>query len=163
MHLVCQVLPDIFLRRELGDSLNQHPAMSLCWLLNGDFTIKSDLFLFTIDKVHVFWFVWVKTGALASADGLVSVVPSPTAMRRMLSVCDQFAEECNIVFNASVVNLSVFSLEAEKRVTLHGSQLLPIRDSFTNRHSSLLRCLIWVLSALRTLTMMLVLVDVLRS
>ena len=39
-------------------------------------------------------------GALAYADDLVLLAPSPTAMRKMLSICDEYATEFSIKFNA---------------------------------------------------------------
>ena len=42
-------------------------------------------------------------GALAYADDLVLLAPSATAMRRLLSVCDSFASEYNMLFNAKKV------------------------------------------------------------
>ena len=43
------------------------------------------------------WFI----GALAYADDVVLLAPSATAMRRLLAICDEFAEEYNLSFNAS--------------------------------------------------------------
>jgi len=40
-------------------------------------------------------------GALAYADDIVLVSPTPSAMRKLLAVCDYFAYQYNIVFNAS--------------------------------------------------------------
>ena len=39
-------------------------------------------------------------GALAYADDLVLLAPSPTAMRKMLSICDEYATKFSIKFNA---------------------------------------------------------------
>jgi len=39
-------------------------------------------------------------GALAYADDVVLVCPTPSAMRRLLSLCDDFASEYDIQFNA---------------------------------------------------------------
>jgi len=39
-------------------------------------------------------------GALAYADDLVLLAPSPTAMRKVLSICDEYAAEFSIKFNA---------------------------------------------------------------
>ena len=41
------------------------------------------------------------TGALAYADDIVLVSPTPYAMRKLLSICDTFASEFDIKFNAS--------------------------------------------------------------
>jgi Reverse transcriptase (RNA-dependent DNA polymerase) len=40
------------------------------------------------------------TGALAYADDLVLLSPTPSAMRKMLAICDVFAAEYDILFNA---------------------------------------------------------------
>jgi hypothetical protein len=39
-------------------------------------------------------------GALAYADDIVLLAPSPTAMRKLLAICDSYALEYDIVFNA---------------------------------------------------------------
>ena len=41
------------------------------------------------------------TGALAYADDIVLICPSPYAMRRLLSLCDSFAAKFDLKFNAS--------------------------------------------------------------
>jgi hypothetical protein len=40
-------------------------------------------------------------GALAYADNVVLLAPSASAMRRMLLICDDYAAQFNVVFNAS--------------------------------------------------------------
>ena len=40
-------------------------------------------------------------GALAYADDLVLLAPSENAMRHMLRLCDDYAAQFNVVFNAS--------------------------------------------------------------
>src|SRR5664279_3319090 len=39
-------------------------------------------------------------GALAYADDLVLIAPSASAMRRMLQICDEYAVQYNVLFNA---------------------------------------------------------------
>ena len=39
-------------------------------------------------------------GSLAYADDLVLLAPSPAALRKMLLICDAYAVEYNILFNA---------------------------------------------------------------
>jgi len=39
-------------------------------------------------------------GALAYADDIVLLAPTPNAMRTMLTLCDNFADDLHIVFNA---------------------------------------------------------------
>jgi len=43
----------------------------------------------------------VYTGALAYADDVVLLAPTPSAMRIMLKICEDFAKEFSVVFNAS--------------------------------------------------------------
>lgn len=50
------------------------------------------------------WFV----GALAYADDLVLLAPSATAIRRLLSECDTFASEYNMLFNAKKFKCLIF-------------------------------------------------------
>ena len=38
-------------------------------------------------------------GALAYADDIVLVAPTPAAMRKMLTVCDEYAADHDIMFN----------------------------------------------------------------
>jgi Reverse transcriptase (RNA-dependent DNA polymerase) len=38
-------------------------------------------------------------GALAYADDIVLVAPTPAAMRKMLTICDKYAADYNIMFN----------------------------------------------------------------
>jgi hypothetical protein len=40
------------------------------------------------------------SGAIAYADDIVIISPTPSAMRRMLAICDRFAMQFDIVFNA---------------------------------------------------------------
>ena len=49
--------------------------------------------------VGCFWSFFV--GGLAYADDLVLLSPSPTAMRKMFSICDEYAAELSIKFNAN--------------------------------------------------------------
>ena len=39
-------------------------------------------------------------GALTYADDIVLLAPTPSAMRTVLTLCDNFADELHIVFNA---------------------------------------------------------------
>ena len=39
-------------------------------------------------------------GALAYTDDIVLLTPTPSAMRRMLQLCDDYAHEHSIIFNA---------------------------------------------------------------
>jgi len=48
-------------------------------------------------------------GALAYADDIVLIAPNPSAMRKLLSVCDIYANEYDIIFNAEKSNFLVFN------------------------------------------------------
>jgi hypothetical protein len=54
------------------------------------------------------WVASVYAGALSYADDLVLFAPTPTAMRRMLDICDKYASEYRIDFNASKSRCIVF-------------------------------------------------------
>jgi len=43
----------------------------------------------------------VYTGALGYADDVVLLAPTPSALRIMLRICEDFAKEFSMVFNAS--------------------------------------------------------------
>ena len=51
---------------------------------------------------HVF------VGALAYADDIVLLAPTARAMRKLLSLCDEFASGFNVLFNAKKVEMSVY-------------------------------------------------------
>ena len=57
------------------------------------------------------------TGALAYADDLVLLSPTPSAMRKMLAICDAFADEYDILFNAGKSKFLVIA--ARKRRFLY--------------------------------------------
>jgi len=50
----------------------------------------------TVDAVYV--------GALAYADDILVLAPTPSDMRLLLQICDNYAKEYNITFNASKSN-----------------------------------------------------------
>jgi hypothetical protein len=60
------------------------------------------------------WFV----GALAYADDIVLLAPSATAMRKMLNICDKYADSYNVSFNANKSKSIIFM---GSRVTAEGS------------------------------------------
>jgi hypothetical protein len=49
------------------------------------------------------------TGALAYADDIVLIAPNPSAMRKLLAICDAYAAEYDIVFNADKSKFLVVS------------------------------------------------------
>ena len=56
-------------------------------------------------------------GALAYADDIVLIAPTPSAMRKLLAICDDYAKEFNIIFNADKSNFIVVA--ARKRRHLY--------------------------------------------
>jgi hypothetical protein len=81
------------------------------------------------------------------------IAPSANAMRRMLSLCDQFAEKCNIAFNASISKCLLFG---GRNLRCIGSQFLPMAYCFCTAGKPMLlvspRGPIWVKSLLKILT-----------
>ena len=52
-------------------------------------------------------------GALAYADDIVLICPTPSALRLLLKLCDDFACEYDVMFNANksrITDLQVFSV-----------------------------------------------------
>ena len=58
-------------------------------------------------------------GVLAYADDIVLLAPSPTAMRKLLAICDSYALEFDIVFNAEKSKFLVVS--SPKRRNVHSA------------------------------------------
>jgi hypothetical protein len=66
------------------------------------FCIYIDDLLLLLSKVGVGCYIGSRfTGALAYADDIVLIAPTPLAMRKLLNVCEKYANEYNIQFNAS--------------------------------------------------------------
>jgi hypothetical protein len=63
-------------------------------------------------------------GALAYADDIVLLSPTPSGMRRLLSLCDKFAEENDIIFNASKSKCLVVNSIKRPLSSLPNSQTL---------------------------------------
>jgi len=64
------------------------------------FCIYIDDLLIRLKNSGVGCFIGLNyVGALAYADDIVLVAPTPTAMRKLLSICDVFASEFDIIFN----------------------------------------------------------------
>ena len=65
------------------------------------FCIYIDILLVALAKAGVGCFIGKNfVGALAYADDIVLLAPSPTALHKMLQICDEFATDYSIVFNA---------------------------------------------------------------
>lgn len=58
-------------------------------------------------------------GALAYADDIVLVAPTPGAMTKMLAVCSEFALEYNVLFNASKSKSIYLHTQCRSRSLLH--------------------------------------------
>jgi hypothetical protein len=66
------------------------------------FCVYLDNLLIALSKAGVGCFIGCKfVGALAYADDIVLTAPTATAMRKLLKVCDKYAQEYCISFNAS--------------------------------------------------------------
>ena len=47
-------------------------------------------------------------GALGYADDIVLIAPSPSAVRKLLAICDGYASDYDIIFNADKSKFIVF-------------------------------------------------------
>jgi hypothetical protein len=66
------------------------------------FCVYIDELLVQLSRAGVGCYIGnIFTGALAYADDIVLMAPTPTAMCKMLSICDRFAADNDICFNAS--------------------------------------------------------------
>ncbi len=66
------------------------------------FCIYTDDLLLRLSLSGVGCFIGLNfVGALAYADDIVLLAPTPTAIRKLLSICDVYASEYDTVFNAS--------------------------------------------------------------
>jgi len=66
------------------------------------FCVYTDYLLLLVQNSDVDCYIGKSVvGALAYADDIVLLAQSANAMRRMLSYCDSYASEYNIIFNAS--------------------------------------------------------------
>jgi len=69
----------------------------------------------------------VFTGAIAYADDLVLLAPSQNAMRNMLRVCEAYAGDYDMLFNASKSKCVVCS----RRVVLSHADYTPLHSFIT--------------------------------
>jgi hypothetical protein len=66
------------------------------------FCVYIDELLISISKAGVGCYIGgIFVGAFAYADDIVIVAPSATALRRLLTICDDYAREYSIAFNAA--------------------------------------------------------------
>jgi len=103
------------------------------------FCIYLDVLLIALKKAGVGcfmgqWFI----GALAYADDLVLLAPTSRAMRRMLAICDEFAEMYNLKFNADKSKYLTFCPSGKRKtvtdvtVFMIGSNLIEEVDKWTH-------------------------------
>jgi len=84
------------------------------------FCIYVDDLLIKLKRSGVGCFVGLNfTGALAYADDIVLMAPTPSAMRKLLAICDEYAAQYDIIFNAEKSKFLVIA--AHKRRSLYQS------------------------------------------
>ena len=116
--LVKRKLPGIIVRALVGLYTNNLVRVSWCGFLSDYFSVVNgvkqgavlspvlfcvyiDDLLISLSKAGVGCYVGpFFVGALAYADDVVIIAPTPTAMRKLLSVCEDYACEYHISFNA---------------------------------------------------------------
>ena len=88
------------------------------------FCIYIDDLLSSISETHLGCHIGnIYVGVLAYADDIVLLAPTPSAMRKMLSVCDSYAANFNITFNPSKSKCILFPPKNCVRSTF---QVLPV-------------------------------------
>ncbi len=79
------------------------------------FCIYIDDLLLKLSQCGVGCFIGTSfVGALAYADDIVLLAPSPCAMRKLLAICESYALDYDVKFNASKSNFIIFT-PSEKR------------------------------------------------
>ena len=81
--------------------------MQTCFKIIGRGVISPVLFCLYIDDVLLrlssagvsYYLALNNVGALAYADDIVLLAPTPSAMRKLLQICDAYAAEFDISFN----------------------------------------------------------------
>jgi len=82
------------------------------------YCVYVDDFLFTFSKPGVGYFIGLHfVGALAYEDDLVLLAPTASAMRKLLTICEDFAHEYSLTFNA-LKSKYLFALPKNCRNTL---------------------------------------------
>ena len=70
----------------------------------------------------------IYVGALGFADDLILMCPSESGIRKMLKICEEYAEEHNLIFNGAKSKLLIFSpqktFEEDPKLKLNG-ELIP--------------------------------------
>ena len=75
----------------------------------------------------------VFVGALAYADDIALLAPTPSAMRRLLKICDTFGTEFSVAFNSSksacvVVSRRKYCFDGGLQFTIGDSQISVVND-----------------------------------
>lgn len=84
------------------------------------FCIYIDILLLELSRAGLGCHIGIHyVGALAYADDIVLVAPTPTAMRDMLSICDRFAGDYDVRFNATKSKCVIFHSKRMRHGTLH--------------------------------------------
>ena len=84
------------------------------------FCVYIDDMLLALSKVGVGCYIGnVFVGALAYADDIVLIAPSACAMRKLLNVCDNYANEYHIMFNAEKSKCLAFLSKNRRYLSEH--------------------------------------------
>jgi hypothetical protein len=84
------------------------------------FCIYIDILLLQLSRAGFGCHIGIHyAGALAYADDIVLVAPTPTAMREMLSICDRFATNYDVCFNATKSKCIIVNSKRSRHGTLH--------------------------------------------
>ena len=116
--LMSRKIPPVFIRLLLNMYINHNTRVNWNGIFSDCFSVRNgvkqggilspilfciyfDCLLHELVGANVGCFIGrFFVGVLAYADDLVLLAPTPHAMRRMLEVCDRYANEFNVVFNA---------------------------------------------------------------
>lgn len=84
------------------------------------FCIYIDDLLLKLSHCGVGCFIGTSfVGALAYADDIVLLAPSPSAMRKLLLICESYALDYDVLFNASKSNFIVFTPSEKRSLAPH--------------------------------------------
>ena len=75
------------------------------------------------------------SGALCYADDLTILAPSPDALRKMLTICEEFAQTHGIVLNASKTQITCFR---------HSAASIPAHFSLCGQHLPLVDSVVYI-------------------
>ena len=84
------------------------------------FCIYIDDLLLKLSQCGVGCFIGTSfVGALAYADDIVLLAPSPSSMRKLLAICESYALDYDVLFNASKSNFIVFTPSDKRSLASH--------------------------------------------